>query len=263
MRPLYLLYLDRYHLGDPLFVKNLAKHIQQGPTRECLIVHGSGEKVERTFEAQGLFPERTRGVLDVETTEQKRLVERAVREANQEIVGSLTDEVISTVGIQGTDRGLLRLSSSAGKETHGDGPHGDGLQGDGAPATPSGKDIEIKTGKVGWLEALLKQQVIAVVSALAKSESGVHEIWTADAATALADALSDGFDITAVMLTTGDRPGITDATGAHEEASVEAASSQIAEPEAAHHLIDAGIPVIVTSPEGLWSDPVSATRLHA
>jgi len=258
MRPLYLLYLDRYHLGDPLFVKNLAKHIQQGPTRECLIVHGSGEKVERTFEAQGLFPERNRGVLDVETTEQKRLVERAVREANQEIVGSLTDEVISTVGIQGTDRGLLRLSSSAGN-----GAQGDGAQGDGAPATPSGEDIEITTGKVGWLEALLKQQVIAVVSALAKSESGVHELWTADAATALADALADVFDITAVMLTTGDRPGVTDATGTREEASVDAASSQIAEPEAAKHLIDAGISVIVTSPKGLWSDPVSGTRLHA
>ncbi len=253
MRSLYLLYLDRYHLGDPLFVKNLAKHIQQGPTRECLIVHGSGEKVERTFEAQGLFPERTRGVLNVETIEQKRLVERAVREANQEIVGSLTDEVISTVGIQGTDRGLLRLSAGDGHKA----------QGDGAPATPSGEDIEITTGKVGWLEALLKQQVIAVVSALAKSESGVHELWAADAATALAAALSDVFDITAVMLTTGDRPGITDATGTRDEASVDAASSQIAEPEAATHLINAGIPVIVTSPKGLWSDPVSATRLYA
>lgn len=253
MRSLYLLYLDRYHLGDPLFVKNLAKHIQQGPSRECLIVHGSGEKVERTFEAQGFFPERTRGVLDVKTTEQKRLVERAVREANQEIVGSLTDEVISTVGIQGTDRGLLRLSAGNGHEA----------QGDGAPATLSGDDVEITTGKVGWLEALLKQQVIAVVSALAESESRVHEIWTADAATALAHSLSDAFDITAVMLTTGDRSGVTDATGTREEASVDAASSQIAEPEAAEHLIDAGISVIVTSPKGLWSDPISATRLHA
>ena len=253
MRSLYLLYIDRSHLGDPLFVRNLAKHIQQGPSRECLIVHGSGEKVERTFEAQGLFPERTRGVLDVETTEQKRLVERAVREANQEIVGSLTDEVISTVGIQGTDRGLLRLSSSAEKEA----------RGDGAPTTPSGEGTQITTGKVGWLEALLKQQVIAVVSALAKSESGVHEIWTADAATALVHALTDVFDITAVMLTTGGRPGVTDATGTRQEASVDAASSQIAEPEAAEHLINAEISVIVTSPKGLWSDPIRATRLHA
>lgn len=252
MRSLYLLYLDRYHLGDPLFVKNLAKHIQQGPTRECLIVHGSGEKVERTFEAQGLFPERTRGVLNVESIEQKRLVERAVREANHDIVGSLTDEVISTVGIQGTDRGLLRLE--AGQQQ---------AEGDGAPAAPSGEDIEVTTGNVGWLEALLKQQVIAVVSALAKSESGVHELWTADAATALADALDDVFDITAVMLTTGDRPGVTDATGTREEATVDAASSQIAEPEAAKHLIQAGISVIVTSPKGLWSDPIRATRLHA
>jgi acetylglutamate kinase len=257
MRPLYLLYLDRYHLGDPLFVKNLAKHIQQGPMRECLIVHGSGEKVERTFEAQGLFPERTRGVLNVETAEQKRLVERAVREANHEIVGSLTDEVISTVGIQGTDRGLLRLSMDA--ENKG---QGEGAQGDGAPTGPSA-DLDVLTGKVGWLEALLKQQVIAVVSALAQSESGVHELWTADAATALAEALSGAFDVTAVMLTTGDRPGVTDATGTREEASVEAARSQIAEPEAAKRLMDAGISVIVTSPKGLWSDPITATRLHA
>lgn len=255
MRSLYLLYLDRYHLGDPLFVKNLAKHITQGPNRECLIVHGSGEKVERTFEAQGLFPERTRGVLNVETREQKQLVERAVREANQEIVGSLTDEVISTVGIQGTDRGLLRLQAAASGEGE--------TRGDGAPPLSADEDATLAVGKVGWLEALLKQQVIAVVSALAKSETGVHEVWTADAAAALARALDDAFDITVVMLSQSDQAGITDATGSREEASVDAASNQIAEPEAASHLVEAGIPVIVTNPKGLWSQPVRATRLHA
>jgi len=255
MRRLYLLYLDRYHLGDPLFVKNLAKHITQGPNRECLIVHGSGEKVERTFEAQGLFPERTRGVLNVETREQKQLVERAVREANQEIVGSLTDEVISTVGIQGTDRGLLRLQASASEEPAG--------RGDGAPPMPADEDARLAVGKVGWLEALLKQQVIAVVSALAKSDAGVQEVWTADAAAALATALGDAFDVTIVMLSQSDQPGITDATGSRDAASVEAASNQIAEPEAASHFLDAGKSVIVTSPKGLWSEPARATRLHA
>ena len=110
MQSLYVVSLDRHHLGDDLFLKSLAQHVAEagtdGPT--CLLVHGSGEKVERTLEAKGYFPDRTGGVLDVESEGQRRLVERAVREMNQEIVAALTDEVVSTVGIQGVDRGLFR-----------------------------------------------------------------------------------------------------------------------------------------------------------
>ena len=124
---LYLLYLDRYHLGDEIFINNLAQRMHHAPAGDplCLIVHGSGEKVERTLESQGFFPERTGGVLDVTEPEQIRLVERAVRETNQKLVATLTDEVVPAVGIQGVDRNLLRLEEGT-----------------------------VTARKVGWLEAL-------------------------------------------------------------------------------------------------------------
>lgn len=257
MRTLYILYLDRYHLGDPLFVKRLAREINQGPERACLIVHGSGEKVERTLESKGFFPDRTRGVLDVEEPAQRRLVERAVREANQEIVGALTDEVVSTVGIQGTDRGLLSLAADPDASQADADPdaHPDA---DGAPAPT------VEVGKTGWLEALIKQQVVAVVSSLARTPGGeVREIWSADAVDALAGAMSDAFDPTVVMLSTAGQPGLTDATGTPDEAPVARAADALAEPDAAEYLISAGWTTIVTNPGGLWSEPVEATRLHA
>lgn len=254
MQPLYLLYLDRYHLGDPLFVQGLAKQINQGPPRDCLMIHGSGEKVERTFESQGLFPERTRGVLDVESAEDHRLIERAIRELNQDIVGSLTDEVVSTVGIQGSDRGLLRLATSS------DSPPADD---ESVPETASAPSLQV--GRTGWLEALLKQHVIAVVSALALDETSRtdREIWTADATITLYEALQGGFDPTVVFLTTTDQAGLTDAEGVRETASPEEVSDLVAEPSAVERVVHAGCSSILTSPSGLWAESVSSTHLCA
>ena len=246
MRTLYILYLDRYHLGDPLFVKGLAKQMTQGASRDCLLVHGSGEKVERTLEAEGIFPERGRGVLQVDTPAQKRLVERAVREVNQELVGSITDEVVSTVGIQGVDRNLLRLSSDGGPDTSG-----------------AGEAPEIEVGRTGWVEALVKQQVVPVVSALARDAADeVHEVWAADVALALAAALDDAFDAQVVFFTTSGRSGLQTATGTQDEASEEAAREPLAEPDALSRVLEAGLDVILTSPEGLFSDPAQCTRVR-
>lgn len=253
MQPLYLLYLDRYHLGDPLFLQGLAKEINQGPPRDCLMVHGSGEKVERTFESQGLFPERRRGVLDVASEDDRRLVERAIRELNQEIVGSLTDEVVSTVGIQGSDRGLFRLASSAEE---------------GSLDAESGSEetsTALAVGRTGWLEALLKQHVIAVVSALAIDETSKtdREVWAADATISLYEALEGAFDPTVVFLTTTDQAGLIDAEGTRATASPQDVTDLVAEPAAVEHVVHAGCSAILTSPSGLWAESVSSTRLRA
>lgn len=246
MRSLYILYLDRYHLGDPLFVKGLAKQMTQGASRDCLLVHGSGEKVERTLEAEGIFPERSRGVLQVDDAAQKRLVERAVREVNQELVGSLTDEVVSTVGIQGVDRNLLRLSSS-----------------DASGDDSSGARPEIEVGRTGWVEALVKQQVVPVVSALARdADDEVHEVWAADVAVALARAMDEAFDAEVVFFTKSGQSGLQTATGTKDEASEEAARDVLAEPDALSRIREADLDAVLTSPEGLFSDPMQCTRVR-
>jgi isopentenyl phosphate kinase len=228
MQTLYVVYLDRHHLGDELFLKSLAQSFAEGASGEpaCILVHSSGEKVERTLESKGYFPERTDGVLDVESEEQRQLVERAVRETNQEIVATLTDEVVSAVGIQGVDRNLLGLDEEG----------------------------RITASNVGWLAALLKQRVVPVVSALVESDdAGTHEVWAADVVVALAKALTSSFDPVACGFTTVDQPGLHDASGMKDEISVDGLDStdEIPEPESLRRLHQAGIPVLITNVQGL------------
>lgn len=242
MRSLYLVYLDRHHLGDDLFLKSLAQHFADagtdGPT--CLLVHGSGEKVERTLEAKGYFPDRTGGVLDVESEDQRRLVERAVREVNQEIVAALTDEVVSTVGIQGVDRGLF------GKEADG----------------------SLRAANAGWVSALLKQRVVPVVSALVEDpDTGtVREVPAVEAVRALGRALEASFDPVACALTTGDRSGLPSEEGGIQ-AVVEpdaVTDADVPEPSAVRRLAESDLPVLITSLQGLLggAEP-TGTRLES
>ncbi len=237
MQTLYIVYLDRHHLGDELFLKSLAQHFSQAKSGEppCLIVHGSGEKVERTLESKGYFPERSEGTLDLETEEQRRLVERAVRETNQELVAALTDQVVSTVGIQGVDRNLLGLA----------------------------EDRRITASNTGWLAALIKQRVVPVVSALVEDGDKTREVWAADVAVALAEALSASFDPVVSVFSKTDHPGVMDATGHVEELDVETLSEQeVATPAAVRRMHDAGVPVVITNAQGLLGgDELRGTRL--
>lgn len=242
MQPLYLLHLDRHHLGDALFLKSLAQQLVSagGEAPATVLVHGSGEKVERTLEAQGVFPERSGGLLQVETDEQRRLVERAVREVNQEIVAALTDQVVSTVGIQGVDRGLF------------------------------GWDEEgtLTASNAGWLSALIKQHVVPVVSALVEgADTGtVEEVRTASAVVALARALEASFEPVACVLGTGGQPGVQDDDGKIlDDLALDRVSEEhVAEPSAVRHLAKADLPVLVTTVQGLFSSGRPAgTRIRS
>lgn len=239
MPPLYILYLDRHHLGDALFLKSLAQHLasEQGGGPACLLVHGSGEKVERTLEAQGLFPERTEGVLDIEGEDQRRLVERAVREMNQEVVGTLTDEVVSAVGIQGVDRGLFQQNEEG----------------------------DVRATNPGWVSALLKQHIVPVVSALVRDPSSgdVEEFWAADAVVALAEALEASFDPVACLLTNTDHPGVSIDDSAQEELALnEVPEDAVPEPAAVRRLSEADVPLLVTTLKGLFQEDPEGTYIR-
>ena len=241
MQTLYVVYLDRNHLGDDLFLKSLAQHFADPGTEAppCLLVHGSGEKVERTLEAQGYFPDRTDGVIDIESEDQRRLVERAVREVNQEIVAALTDQVVSTVGIQGVDRGLFAKHPDGGLEA----------------------------SNVGWVSALLKQRVVPVVSALVEDPSTgtVREVPTVDAVEALGRALGASFDPVVCVFTTADTPGVPDGDGGTAEAvEVDAVTDQhVSSPSVVRRLAASDLPVLVTSLHGLFAGPeATGTRVR-
>ena len=245
MPTLYLVALDPGRIGDPLFLQSLAQHIQQAmpSAPACVFVHGSGEKLERTLEAQGVFPEHDdKGLLQIERPEDAQLVERAVREMNQSIVGTLTDEVVPAVGIQGVDRGLLQMDDEGA----------------------------VHTGSIGWLEALIKQHVFPVVSALVPGEGTHHarEVVLSESVLALAEGLSDAFTCHPTVFTTTGRPGLMAATGTSDETLQDEAplhrvpSDAVPARSVVAAALDRGLTPLVTSPSGLFASPPSGTPIR-
>lgn len=229
--PLFILYMDRYHAGDPLFVKELARRLAgpPGAAPPCLLVHGSGEKVERTLESEGLFIERAGGVLQVEEPAHVRLVERAVRESNKELVAALTDEGVSAVGVQGVDRSLLRLAEAGA----------------------------VATGRAAWVQDLVSMHVVPVISALAQDAAGrVREVAAAEAARALAGAL-EARAATVVFFTRNGRPGLpgveAETVAPTAPPTLLAETDALPEPEAARQLANANVPMLLTNLDGFFA----------
>ena len=137
-----ILYLDDRHLEDLLLVQRLARVLKQLPA-PMVLVHGSGGRAEQLLEAEGYVPERRDGVLVVRSAHERGLVERGIRETNQRLVAGLNELLIPAVGIQGSDRGLLRRTATGA----------------------------LRVGRTAWLVQLLRQGVWPVVSTLVATET--------------------------------------------------------------------------------------------
>ena len=158
-----LLYLDDRHLEDLLLVQRLARVLKQLPA-PLVLVHGSGGRAEQLLEAEGYVPERRQGVLVARNDRERALIERGIRETNQRLVAGLNELLIPAVGIQGSDRGLLKRS------------------GNGA----------LQVGQVVWLEQLLRQGVWPVLSTLVDPGGPPVEAPAAEILIALAQAWPPG-----------------------------------------------------------------------
>ena len=230
----YVLYLDRYHLGDPLFLTGFARDVQH-LGGSCLLVHGAGEAAERALEAQGRFPTFEGGVLAVESAEDLRVVARAARELNRQIVHTLNDAGVASVGLEASGRGLLERA-----------------------------DGGIRAKKVTWLRDLVAQGAVPVVMALLPGPGGeAEEVSGGAVAGALALALAEsGTPAAAAFLTKNGQNGLHSADQRVEEAAMEAvAEGVMPEPEALRDAHGTGADVIITSRSGLRSAPVVATRI--
>jgi hypothetical protein len=176
-----LLVLDRYHLGDPLFVSRLARDLlaHRGP---LLLVHDSAEEGERALEGEGADAARVDGRLTAASEGERALVERALRELNRRITHELNEAGLPVVRALGVDRGLLKR----------------------------GADGALTAGRVGWLGTLAGQGALPVVGALVAGPDGRPvEADAASAAAALARALEgEGARPTVLFLTTDRRPGL-------------------------------------------------------
>ena len=98
---LRLIYLDRYHLGDPLFLRALAHRLGRAEAAGlgALLVHGSGDEAEQVLEAEGAAVVRRDGVLAGLSPEHALLVERAVRQTNKRVVSTLTEFGVAAVSV--------------------------------------------------------------------------------------------------------------------------------------------------------------------
>jgi len=117
------------------------------------------------------------------------------------------------------------------------------------------------------VEALLKQRVVPVVSALvADSESNhVREVNAAEALIALAEGF-DAVDPIAVFFTSGTKPGLAEATGLQETVALKALPKEGLLPQlaAVRRIAQAGLPVLITSLDGLFAnDGPRGTRIDA
>jgi hypothetical protein len=93
-----LLFLDDYHVGDPLFLSDLGRRLSKlGPAGRTLIVHRASEQVEKALEGAA-------------EDDRDEIVERTIRETNQGVTRRLIEEGVPAVSVQGSDRPLLKLA---------------------------------------------------------------------------------------------------------------------------------------------------------
>ena len=154
-----VVYLDPYHLGDPLFVSGLARDLAARGAG-LVLVHGSGERGERALESLGRAPRATDGTWDTEDAEGAAAVERAARELNREIVHELNEQGVASIRATGADRGLLKR-----------------------------REGQVEAGRTAWLADLVRQGVVVVVASLVEDAGTLHEADAATAAATLAQAL--------------------------------------------------------------------------
>lgn len=220
----HLLYLDRYHLGDPLFLQSLARALAgAGPGQPgTVLVHGSGEEAERLLEAEGLFLEREDGILQVSSAGEAALVQRAVRQLNRTLVALFTDAAVATVGLMGTDRRLLEVQPDGALTVHG----------------------------AGWLKGLLDRRVVPIVGALAREagQGRIGEVATDAAVAAIGQAMGPE-DVRVVVFTRSNLPGIMEGRATVPEVSIEDVQDDriVPEPDAVRRVLSAGLSVLLTN----------------
>ena len=231
---MYILYLDRYHLGDPLFLTGFARDVQ-ALDAPCLVVHGAGEAAERALEAQGEIARWEDGVLVAATPEERRLVARAARDLGRRIAYTLSDAGVASVPLEAGGRGLISRSSSG---------------------------LEVKN--VEWLRNLVAQRAVPVVAALVGGEGGgVEEVNGGAVAGALAEALAEkGQNATVIFFSKKPLDSIKKGDLAGLELSlVELPEGALPEPAAVRAALAAGAEVQAVGRSALRSDPIEGTRI--
>ncbi|HIL56296.1 MAG TPA: hypothetical protein EYG39_00105 [Rhodothermales bacterium] len=209
-----VVYLDPYHLGDPLFATGLARDLdarRKAGGSGLALVMGGGEAAERAVEALGIEPEHADGRLVLPTREAAEAAERAAREAHRQLVSALNEEGVHAVRVTASDRGLVRP--------------------DGTP------------GKTAWLETLVAQGAVPVILSLVSDGDGTgQDVGAAVLSARLADAM--GAHAVVALGTAPAEAG---------PASLEEAGRWVPSADALRRMASAGSPVVVARRSALRS----------
>ena len=228
-----VLYLDRYHLGDPLFLNGFARDVLASP-EPLIIVHGSGESAERALEAQGRMVAWTDGILNVETDTDRALVERSARELNRQIAHTLNEAGVASVRLDASSRGLLKAT---------------------------GTGLAVK--KIDWLRTLVAQGAVPVLTALMSREEGpAREVNGGSVAGAIAAALTTEDAAVPVVMLAKKRPGdLESPVSAGGDGGAEAVPKALYdEPEALNAALRAGGEVRLIGRADLRSGALDGVR---
>ncbi len=178
---LSLVWLDDYHLGDPLFVRSVARSLSLAPAsdRTVLLLHGAAERAARMLEARSAAVHNPKALYGLTDPPVRAVVEQAIREQNKDIVATLTEFGVPAVGIQGSDRRML-FADDAG---------------------------DVNVGDARWLETLISQHTVPVISSMAAGPSEPIPVRPVLALAALAEKMAD-FDPILTVFTKGGRSGL-------------------------------------------------------
>lgn len=91
----YIAVLDRDHLDNSVFLTAFAKSLAQHGSRKGIIVHSDSPYTDRLIQT-GMMREDARL--------------RAIKDLNRRLIGLFADQGISTIGIHGYQKGLIRKS---------------------------------------------------------------------------------------------------------------------------------------------------------
>ncbi len=230
----YIFYLDRYHLGDPLFLNGFARDVRD-LVAPCLVVHGAGEAAERALEARGRTARWEEGVLIAETAEDRALVVRAARDLNRQIAHALNDAGVAAVALEAGGRGLLRHTETG-----------------------------LRVGNADWLREIVERRAVPVVSALVSSgDGGVREVNGGAVAGVLARALAGMEENVVVMFIGKNRLPVPLRSGYEiEETSLENVPHDVfPEPEAVLAALRTGAEVRALERPSLRRKPLDGTRI--
>lgn len=160
----HILYLDDFHLGDPMFLGRLGRGIARSGLK-LAVVHSPREIIEREIESLGIFPagndQAMAGQIDQSVVS---AIIRVCKDQNRTITHELNEAGIAAVPMEGTSRGLLI------------GGHEEGL----------------RVGKTVWLKELIQSGGVPVIAPLAESRGERGVIDAVALVELLVEALSDG-----------------------------------------------------------------------